>query len=53
MTYIVQRSSADGDIVELEKSNWFEKTVELEAVTPLFQNIKAPTSKESDKRIFS
>ncbi|KAK1428022.1 hypothetical protein QVD17_16847 [Tagetes erecta] len=53
MVYLAQRSGVEGDVFELDKSNWFRKVEEPETVTPLFQNMDAPTSKDTNNKIFS
>ncbi|KAK1431949.1 hypothetical protein QVD17_08767 [Tagetes erecta] len=53
MVYVAQRSGAEGDVFELDKSDWFKKVDEPEYVTPLFQNLDNPTPKDTDNMIFS
>ncbi|KAK1427987.1 hypothetical protein QVD17_16787 [Tagetes erecta] len=37
MVYLAQRSGVEGDVFELDKSDWFRNMEEPETVTPLFQ----------------
>lgn len=53
MAYVAQRSSVKGDVIEMDKADWFNKVEESEKLTPLFQNMDELSKKESDKRIAS
>jgi len=53
MVYVAQRSGMEGDVIELDKSDWFRKVEELETVRLLFQNLDAPTPEDTNNKIFS
>jgi len=40
-------------VFEFDKSDWFKKIEEPKKLTPLFQNMEEPTTKESYNKIFS
>lgn len=43
LTYIALRSEVEGDVVEVDRNNWFEKVEERERQIPFFQNLSEPT----------